>query len=84
VRIGEPVAGVIIGVTLRNTRPRSWKVWYEYRAPDPDGLTPVRRTASMAIDKATTMTAETPVTVLYDPAKPTRSVVYVLTSYRAV
>jgi hypothetical protein len=84
VRIGEPTVGVIIDVSRRGTRPPSWKVWYEYQAPDPDGLTPIRRTGSMVVDKATTLTAETPVSVLYDPTKPKRSVVYALANYRAV
>jgi hypothetical protein len=84
IRLGEPAAGVVREVTRRSTRPPSWKVTYEYPAVDPDGLGTIPWMSSMVIEKATTLTPGTPVTVLYDPAKPQRSVVYVLTNYRAV
>jgi|SRR5947209_6319935 len=84
VRLGQPVGGVIREVRERNTKPRSWKVTYEYPVPDPDGLGEVQQTSSMVLDKLPAVTAGTPVTVLYDPNKPKRSVVYGLTNYRAV
>jgi hypothetical protein len=84
VRMGEPVAGTVLDVSRRNTRPASWKVTYAYPIPNPDGLTRTMRTTAMVIARPTTLEPGTSVTVLYDPAKPTRSVVYALTPYRAV
>jgi hypothetical protein len=85
VRVGQPAAGVVRAVVTRNTRPRSYRVTYEYTVPDRFGLADAVRTGSMVTDRwdATRYLPGRPVTVLYDPDRPGRSVVYELTAYQA-
>jgi hypothetical protein len=62
----------------------SYRVTYEYEAPDPSGL-PGTRTGKMTTQRkeGARYLPGRPVTVVYDPEKPWRSVVYALGEYRA-
>jgi hypothetical protein len=87
VRWGQPTEGIVRAVTVSiNKNTKSYHVTYEYAAPGDDLLGPTLYTRKMtSTQKAAAATKVGDlVTVLYDPDRPKRSVIYRLTDYRAV
>jgi hypothetical protein len=86
VRDGRAVPGVIRDVTTRAGKGgKSYRLTYEYAASDPFGLPGQPRLGTMTTERkeASAYRSGRPVTVVYDPDKPSRSVVYALADYRA-
>jgi hypothetical protein len=85
IRYGEPTVGMIRSWAPQPTKGgTAYKLTYDYTAPDASGLL-MPRTAKMTTQRkeAACYLPGWPVTVVYDPEKPWRSVVYALGDYRA-
>jgi hypothetical protein len=87
VRWGQPTEGIVRAATVSiNKGTKSYHVTYEYAAPGDEDLLPTVFTRKMTSTQKSAANVKLGdlVTVLYDPRKPRRSVVYQLTDYRAV
>jgi hypothetical protein len=85
IRYGEPASGVIRTWSSYKVKSGTeYKLTYDYTAPDASGL-PTPRTGKMTTQRkdGAGYLPGRPVTVVYDPEKPWRSVVYALGDYRA-
>jgi len=85
IRYGEPVPGTVrnwAAVPVKGGT--AYKLTYEYTAPDASGL-PAPRTGKMTSERkeAADYKPGRAVTVVYDPERPWRSVIYALGDYRA-
>jgi hypothetical protein len=86
IRYGEPTVGEIRTWASVPVKGRTaYKLTYEYTAPDATGL-PAPRTGKMTTElkDGADYQPGRPVTVVYDPEKPWRSVIYALGDYRAL
>jgi hypothetical protein len=84
IRYGEPTVGMIRSWAPQPTKGGTeYKLTYDYTAPDASGL-PTPRTGKMTTQRkeATDYKPARAVTVVYDPEKPWRSVLYALGDYR--
>ena len=88
VRLGQPTEGIVRAATVSiNKGSKSYHVTCEYAAPGGDDLlTPTVFTRKMTSTQKSAADVKLGdlVTVLYDPRKPRRRVIYTLTDYRAV
>jgi Protein of unknown function (DUF3592) len=88
VRWGQPTEGIVRAATVSiHKGTKSYHVTCEYAAPadeDPLGPTVFTRKMTCTQKSAADVKLGNLVTVLYDPHRPKRSVIYRLTDYRAV
>jgi hypothetical protein len=87
IRYGEPTVGMIRSWAPQPTKGgTAYRLTYEYPVTDASGLSGTVQTGKMTTQRkqAAGYLPGRPVTVVYDPEKPWRSVVYALGDYRAV
>jgi hypothetical protein len=86
IRYGEPTVGMIRSWAPQPTKGgMAYKLTYEYPVTDLSGLSGTVQTGTMTTQRkdGADYLPGRPVTVVYDPEKPWRSVIYALGDYRA-